>query len=364
MEIVYCIKNNINGKSYIGRTSRGFDHRYYKGKWWRYTCSPSLRAAAHKYGKDQFTVSILYRTKSKADCMEKEIELIRSLKTLCPNGYNNTDEMSSKGQRNQAVFNNNNRHIYTLLNMVTGRLVCTDSLLVMAQTTDYSHHSFSKKVLTIGRRWGEWKLVEITLKPTFWEQKRILYNVVTKKWVYGNNDTLRALLGTKTQKAKLAMLLDGERKRVGDWVLYANRNTWQIRQPKSANIIYHLIAPNGDTVIVHHLPQFCRQQGLGYQEMMKMIAGTREQYRGWTRPDSKIVSRPIDTILVTHLASGKVTTHSTRATAQKQIKCANTAFRKLFHGQTKSHNGFTMEVVYRYSSFIASPSLLAISTVS
>ena len=31
---IYKITNNINGKSYIGRTSRCFDKRYKHGQWW------------------------------------------------------------------------------------------------------------------------------------------------------------------------------------------------------------------------------------------------------------------------------------------------------------------------------------------
>jgi len=86
MYIIYSIRNTINDKRYIGRTSKSFDSRYYKGMWWRYTCSPSLRAAAKKYGKDAFEVSIIYKTTSLPECIEKEIEMIKTFRSLIQAG--------------------------------------------------------------------------------------------------------------------------------------------------------------------------------------------------------------------------------------------------------------------------------------
>ena len=76
MYTVYQHKNKINGKIYIGITSRkpeerwGSDGRNYK-------TSPHFYSAIQKYGWDNFEHNILFTNLSKAQACEKEQELIK-----------------------------------------------------------------------------------------------------------------------------------------------------------------------------------------------------------------------------------------------------------------------------------------------
>jgi group I intron endonuclease len=91
--IVYCIENLENGKKYIGQTTRDLTERF------REHCgnsgtsvSPKLKNSIKKYGKDCFSVDVLWEA---GECNQdeldsKEIELIEELNTLHPNGYNLT----------------------------------------------------------------------------------------------------------------------------------------------------------------------------------------------------------------------------------------------------------------------------------
>lgn len=90
---VYCIENLDNGKKYIGQTTRALEERF------REHCgnsgtsvSPKLKNAIKKYGKDCFCVEVLWEsdacTQSELDT--KEIEFIKDVNTLHPNGYNLT----------------------------------------------------------------------------------------------------------------------------------------------------------------------------------------------------------------------------------------------------------------------------------
>ena len=89
---VYCIENLETGKKYIGQTIRELHER------WREHCgnsgtsvSPKVKNAIKKYGKDYFCVDALWEGEcSQAELDAKEIELIETLGTLHPNGYNLT----------------------------------------------------------------------------------------------------------------------------------------------------------------------------------------------------------------------------------------------------------------------------------
>jgi group I intron endonuclease len=89
---VYCIENLETGKKYIGQTTRELHER------WREHCgnsgtsvSPKLKNSIKKYGKDYFCMEPLWEGEcSQAELDTKEIELIETLRTLHPNGYNLT----------------------------------------------------------------------------------------------------------------------------------------------------------------------------------------------------------------------------------------------------------------------------------
>lgn len=88
---VYKITNTINGKAYVGQTMNSIYDRfrvhcatYSEGK------CPALWTAIQKYGKDNFTVELLW---SEPGCTvevldAKEIEMIAEYNTIVPNGYN------------------------------------------------------------------------------------------------------------------------------------------------------------------------------------------------------------------------------------------------------------------------------------
>lgn len=54
--VIYKITNKINGKSYIGRTSRCFDKRYKNGQWWIETDNLHLWRSVRKHGLENFYV--------------------------------------------------------------------------------------------------------------------------------------------------------------------------------------------------------------------------------------------------------------------------------------------------------------------
>jgi len=94
--LVYCIKNIINNKEYIGLTTRTLEERWKQhiresnreGGWeW----NTPLGNAIKKYGKDSFEVFVLEECSSETEMKQKEIQLIRERKSLASEtGYNLT----------------------------------------------------------------------------------------------------------------------------------------------------------------------------------------------------------------------------------------------------------------------------------
>lgn len=81
--LIYEIKNNINGKSYIGQYSgESFEKYFGSGK--------LIKSAIKKYGLENFSKIILEECFNKTELNEKEIFWIDKLKTI-ENGYNLTE---------------------------------------------------------------------------------------------------------------------------------------------------------------------------------------------------------------------------------------------------------------------------------
>jgi len=94
--LVYCIKNTINNKEYIGLTTRTLEQRwkqhiYESNKQDSWEWNTPLGNAIKKYGKDSFEVFVLEECSSETEMKQKEIQLIRERKSLAfETGYNLT----------------------------------------------------------------------------------------------------------------------------------------------------------------------------------------------------------------------------------------------------------------------------------
>lgn len=78
---VYKITNKINSKIYIGITSNSLSKRFYQHVWQSSKGKNiPMQNAIRKYGKESFTIELLYTFKSRQEACEKERELIKELK--------------------------------------------------------------------------------------------------------------------------------------------------------------------------------------------------------------------------------------------------------------------------------------------
>ena len=90
--LIYLITNKINGKQYVGQTSKSLDARWKDHVQIRFRPSCSyLHSAIDKYGPDNFLVEILVTVQTKEEMNFYERALIKALGTKAPDGYNLTD---------------------------------------------------------------------------------------------------------------------------------------------------------------------------------------------------------------------------------------------------------------------------------
>lgn len=94
MACVYVLKNKTNGHCYVWQTIQTFKRR------WEHhldhkDCNMVITRAIKKYGKDNFEKHVYYLPVNLLDYFE--IELIKRLNTLAPNGYN----LDSGGNKNK-----------------------------------------------------------------------------------------------------------------------------------------------------------------------------------------------------------------------------------------------------------------------
>lgn len=88
--IIYCITNKINGKPYIGQTTRTLEERIYEH---RHCKKTAIGKAIQKYGwsKETFKVEILEVCETLEQLNEREKFWIAKYNSIAPNGYNLTE---------------------------------------------------------------------------------------------------------------------------------------------------------------------------------------------------------------------------------------------------------------------------------
>lgn len=86
--VAYVVTNTVNGKQYVGITTKGASARWKVHLRQSRTGKGDLYIAIREHGADKFTVEEVAERPDWESLGILERELIRDLKTLSPNGYN------------------------------------------------------------------------------------------------------------------------------------------------------------------------------------------------------------------------------------------------------------------------------------
>ena len=101
---VYAITNNVNGKRYVGQTTKTIAHRFKQHTSLKGACR-AIESAIKKHGAENFKIGVLATAENQEELNETETRLIGELGTISPNGYN----LKSGGGQTGAVHEETKR---------------------------------------------------------------------------------------------------------------------------------------------------------------------------------------------------------------------------------------------------------------
>ncbi len=87
--LIYKITNKINGKCYVGQTTKSIEQRW-KAHCWQcnFNNNMIIYRAIKKYGKENFSIEKICDCQNQKELNESEVKYIKYFDTMCPNGYN------------------------------------------------------------------------------------------------------------------------------------------------------------------------------------------------------------------------------------------------------------------------------------
>ena len=219
---VYKIVNKINGKLYIGCTSRNLlerfsEHLYESSR--GVLTNIVLYKAIKKYGKNNFYIEELEICKSEKEMYQKEIEYIEKYQTFFK--YNKGYNMTLGGEGLRGVF------------------FSEKTRKIMSQNTSNYHK--------INLEWHQ-KVLN-NLKPT---------KESIEKFILMNKTRFRPLEELESKRQKMLT------KR------YPHRQ-----------IKFKVISPEGIIYERSGIKRFCQEHGLERSSFTSMVKGKYKQYKGW-----------------------------------------------------------------------------------
>lgn len=145
MGCIYIIKNTINGKCYVGQTTKSVDRRI-SNHFSKSSSCLLLSNAIKKYGSDAFTVEILHDGILDIFLDDLEITEIKNRNTLVPNGYN----IEKGGHANKKVSNETRKKLSEALkgkkNPMFGKKTSDETKLKISKSTSgKKNHFYGKK---------------------------------------------------------------------------------------------------------------------------------------------------------------------------------------------------------------------------
>ena len=103
--IIYCFTNKINGKKYVGQTTRGIEKRV-AGHCQSISSKRDIglfQRALRKYGREGFDVETLDTANDQSELDTLESKYVALFNTICPAGYNLTTGGGAKGKQSEAT---------------------------------------------------------------------------------------------------------------------------------------------------------------------------------------------------------------------------------------------------------------------
>lgn len=246
--IVYKITNNLDGKIYVGQTTRSIEIRWNEHKRDAPRRKTHFYRALQKYGPDNFLLEILCDCQNQEELDKKEIMFVKKLKSLSPNGYNHaagngTGHVSEETKQKMSVAHK-------------GKPKSEEHRGAIRQSLLGKTHSLERKRKNSESHKG---------KHLSNETKRKISKTVTGK--KHSKETKRKI--SNSHKGKKA----------------SSKTKEKLSLAKSKT--YFLVSPEGEKITVSNLFQFCKSLNLNHSSMYCVTGGHWKQYKGWKKDNEK-----------------------------------------------------------------------------
>jgi len=264
--LIYKITNKINGKSYIGLTTRTIkerwmDHcRYAKNLLNRSKKMPYLHKAIIKYKQKNFKIEIIDCCKNFNLLNKMEKFYIKKYKTLCPNGYN----LTTGG--NQYRFTNEHKMYLSLIRKGTqsghknnfyGKKHTNKSKFKMSKTR--------KKIINSG------KIITFCHKHTE-KTKKIIRNKAIERYIKKTGLTYKEYKKEYKRKHNRMSLLKVK-------TFLSNIRVGSLNPAAKK---YILISPNKKIIKIHgNLLCTLKKYDLSEYTMRQVLQNKITNYNGW-----------------------------------------------------------------------------------
>lgn len=260
----------VNGKQYVGKAFQSFNQRYGQGKWWKKTENKYLKNSIKKYGKNNFTLSILEYSVTSTELLgDLEEKYIKELKTQIPNGYN---VLKGGNDKNQLAIAN--QKSFTLYNHKTETIISSINICKFCRENNLDRATLERVISGAVKSHKEWTLPKtkmrkwLVISPSG-EQYKILDGEVfgfCKKFDL-----------TPTNFGKMLNLKN--RRHHQGWRL--------VDSPVEKRV---LKSPNGEffTLEFGKISDFCNKNNLIATMIFCVFNKSVKQHRGWSLPETKL----------------------------------------------------------------------------
>lgn len=259
--IIYKITNNINGKVYIGQTSKSLHKRmsYHKRCAFNYNLEYTLYKAFRKYGIDNFTWETLCECSDINEMNEKEIHFIEQYKSFGQQGYNMTS-----GGEGMIGYHHTDETKDKLRESMKGRHGGENNpMFGMSGDKSPSYGRTGDKSVWYGKHHTDKTKDKISES-----NKGKIRSDETKKKISESHKGLQSgdnhpLYGT-----------------TGGF--YGKKHSNETKKKLSeinSKILYKIISPDGYVEIINNLTQYCLLYNLDISNMVKVARGKLGSYK-------------------------------------------------------------------------------------
>lgn len=300
--IIYVIRNNINGKCYVGQTINSFARRYSFKTWYKYISNDYFSNAINKYGHENFSIEIVESNMFDSQQLnKKEEEWSLKLNSYVPNGYNikpcgeRVPISLVEEHRKRCSDSSYHSKTFTFKNIKTGEITTVYNLNKFCKENNLCRfalgHACGKLGLSYKGIYCHVNTTEETiedrlhyshhpsLKPPFkvYKNKKELIFTGINKFIkeYGLKSTA------------FIELLIGKRNYYRDFTLKQDTYFPPLSLKKYEWV--DLITPDNKIIRIFDIEKFCKEKKLSTTVLYDLIKGNRDNYKNYCLYNKKFI---------------------------------------------------------------------------